>query len=77
MASIEPTDTQYALADAIELVLERTELGTDWSPSEIARKLPGKPATDEVSPVLQWMEEHVYVVSNGRGGCWRRYGRRR
>lgn len=72
----EPTDAQYELADAIELALEATELGTDWSPSEIARKIPAKPATYEVRLVLEWMEAHVFVASNQRGGCWRRYGRR-
>lgn len=73
----EPTEAQFDLADAIVEFLETTEFGTDFSPSQIARKLPGKPVCFEVREVLDWMERHQYVISNERGGCWRRYGRRK
>ena len=70
------TDEQFALADAIELALESKPAGVFWTVSEIARKIGGPQDPAELRRVLAWMEEHVYVLSNGRGGCWRRYGRR-
>ena len=70
------TDEQFALADAIELALESKPASVLWTVSGIARKIGGPQDPAELRRVLAWMEEHVYVLSNGRGGCWRRYGRR-
>lgn len=70
------TDEQFALADAIELALESKAASVLWTVSGIARKIGGPQDPVDLRRVLAWMEEHVYVISNGRGGCWRRYGRR-
>jgi hypothetical protein len=70
------TDEQFTLADRIEETLETRPAGIFWTVSEIARKIGGQQDPVEMRRVLAWMEDHVYVVSNGRGGCWRRYGRR-
>jgi hypothetical protein len=72
------TDEQYELADAIEAALEKhTTVGEDAAVSQIARWIGGQQDPEQLRLVLAWMEARVYVVSNGRGGCWRRYGRRK
>jgi hypothetical protein len=77
MTATDLTDEQYDLADQIELALETKPVGTMWTVSEIARKMGGSQDSVEMRRVLAWMEAHVYVVSNERGGCWRRFGRRK
>ena len=62
------------LADQIELAMETKPVGILRSPSELARKIHANNLA--VRTALEWMEAHVYVTSNGRGGCWRRFGRR-
>lgn len=78
---VHPTDKQFELMDTIELFLETTDRGADFTPSDIQRVVAKRhnpvPPVYEIRAVLAWMEDHVYVVSNGRGGCWRRYGRRK
>lgn len=70
------TAGQYDLADAIELVMETRPAGYLWTPSEIARKLVVPARAHQVRAVLTWMEQHVFVTSNERGGAWRRFARR-
>jgi hypothetical protein len=67
-------DQIFEMADRIELVMEAKPVDTMWSPSELAGPL--KAETADVRATLEWMEAQVYVTTNGRGGCWRRYGRR-
>jgi hypothetical protein len=68
------TDDRFDLADQIEQAMERFPVGYLWLPSGLARETGAD--RNEVDLVLRWMESNSYVVSNGRGGCWRRYGRR-
>jgi len=71
-ATQELTETQYDMADAIDLWLE-THPGMH-SPSVIARGI--KTETVPTRTVLDWMERCVFVLADGNG-AWRKYGTRR
>jgi hypothetical protein len=78
MMSQNLTDEQYALADAIELALEEHAAVRMVHPVwQIAKWMGGEQDASQLRLVLAWMEEHQYLISNGAGGCWRRYGRRK
>jgi hypothetical protein len=70
-ATAELTDSQYNMADAIELWLE-THPGM-YSPSRIARGV--KADTVAAADVLRWMDANVFVLADGNG-AWRKYGAR-
>jgi hypothetical protein len=69
----------YEIADIIEQrVLESKPVGEWWTISEILRK--GKFELDDrpaVVTTLKWMVKEKYIITNGRGGCWVNYGRKR
>lgn len=72
IATSDPTDDGYDLADKIELWLQ-SHPGLH-TPSAIGRGV--KANSTEVWHVLSWMEDHVYVTAAGNGK-WRKYGSRR
>jgi hypothetical protein len=69
----------YEIADIIEQqVLESKPVGAWWTISAILRK--GKFELDDrpaVVTTLTWMVENKYAITNGKGGCWVNYGRKR
>ena len=65
----------YVVADIIQQqVLESKPVGTWWTIGKIAAK--GKLDRIEAMTTLDWMVEHSYIITNGRGGCWVNYGRK-
>ena len=68
----------YEIADLIEQrVLESKPAGYWWNFSSIACKGAMKYCTrDEISITLDWMTEHEYIITNGRGGCWVNWARK-
>ena len=69
----------YAIADIIEQqVLESKPAGVWWNFSSIANRAALKSYSDtDIGRTLRWMTEEQYIITNGRGGCWVNYGRKR
>jgi len=69
----------YAIADIIEQqVLESKPAGVWWNFSSIANRAALKSYSDtDIGRTLRWMTEERYIITNGRGGCWVNYGRKR
>ena len=74
VTTVEMTDRQYEIADAIsEYVNTRPE--RDFNASQLARA--AKCATHEAHFVLRWMIGADEIMPCGRGGAWTRYRGRR
>jgi hypothetical protein len=69
----------YKIADIIEQqVLESRPAGEWWTVSAILRKGRFGPADrPAVVTALTWMAEEKYIITNGKGGCWVNYGRKK
>ena len=67
----------YVVADIIQQqVLESRPVGTWWTIGKIIDRGKGQFDRTEAVTTLNWMTEHQYILSNGRGGCWVNYARK-
>jgi hypothetical protein len=64
-------EVNFDLADAIEAAMAKGAADRDWLPRELAEATGGD--RQAVRKVIDYMVEHKYIQSNGRGGCWERF----
>jgi hypothetical protein len=66
-------DEAFELADKIEAAMDANP-GRDWTPSELARKIPGYVETHKVQQVLNYLVRKSYIRTDERG-AWSHYYR--